>query len=116
MLPTMLLSGLHRITGAALTLGLVLFVYWLLAHSLGRDSYAQAQAFYAHWWVRLAVVGWIFSFCYHLLNGIRHAVWDAGYGFDFKVAVKSGAFTFGAALLLTVLVCVLLMVRSGGVL
>jgi succinate dehydrogenase / fumarate reductase cytochrome b subunit len=55
------LSILHRVTGAALALGLVALSYWFGV---------------------LVLVGWTFSFLFHLLNGVRHLFWDAGYGFE----------------------------------
>ena len=50
----------------------------------------------------LVLFGQSFAFFYHLANGIRHLVWDAGYGFDKHVAQKSGWVAFIAALLVTI--------------
>jgi succinate dehydrogenase / fumarate reductase cytochrome b subunit len=111
---TMVLSILHRITGVAMTVGSVLFVYWLVAAASGPQRYAEAQAVFSCVWVQLAIVGWIFSFCYHFLNGIRHLVWDAGYGFDLTVSRNSGYAVFVGAVLFTALICVLFLARTGG--
>ena len=44
--------------------------------------------------------GWSVAFFYHLLNGIRHLAWDAGFGFDLPTAYKSGyAVLIGTAVL-----------------
>ncbi len=41
-----------------------------------------------------------FSFCYHLLNGVRHLFFDLGHGFDLKTARTSGwAVAIGALVL-----------------
>ena len=46
------------------------------------------------------MLGWAFSFSYHLLNGIRHLFWDAGYGFERTQRHASGWFAvLGAAAL-----------------
>jgi succinate dehydrogenase / fumarate reductase cytochrome b subunit len=42
----------------------------------------------------LVMFGLTVSFFYHLANGIRHLVWDAGYGFELKTANASGVFVF----------------------
>jgi succinate dehydrogenase / fumarate reductase cytochrome b subunit len=111
---TMVLSILHRITGVAMTVGTLLFVYWLVAAASGLHSYEAAQSVFSCVWVQLAIVGWVFSFCYHFLNGLRHLVWDAGHGFDLTVSRNSGYAVFGGAILLTILVCVVFMARTGG--
>jgi len=49
----------------------------------------------------LLLLGLSGAFFYHLGNGIRHLVWDAGYGFDKRVARMSGWFTFLAAIAFT---------------
>jgi len=111
---TMGFSILHRMTGLALTVGSVLLVYWLVAAASGPTRYAEAQAFFSSVWVQVAIAAWVFSFCYHFLNGIRHLVWDTGRGFDLTVSRNSGYSVFAASIALTVLLCFLFMVRIGG--
>ena len=41
---------------------------------------------------------------YHLCNGIRHLVWDAGYALELDAAYRSGYIAVAASLLLTVLI------------
>ena len=52
---------------------------------------------------RIILGGWLFSAYYHLCNGIRHLFWDAGYGFDLKVAYRSGWAVVAVSLIATVL-------------
>jgi len=108
------LSILHRITGCALTVGLLLFVYWLAAAAGGPDAYATAQAVFEHPVTRILLVGFSFAFFYHLLNGVRHLVWDAGYGFEKPTARASGWLVFIGSLVLTAFLWFLL-VRGGAV-
>lgn len=79
------LSILHRITGLYLSLGMLVLVWWLLALASGPEAYAGALEILASGWFRLFVFGWVFCFFYHLGNGIRHLVWDAGIGFEPRV-------------------------------
>ncbi len=37
-----------------------------------------------HWIGRVLLLGWSWSLIYHLLNGIRHLVMDAGAAFELK--------------------------------
>jgi succinate dehydrogenase / fumarate reductase, cytochrome b subunit len=108
------LSILHRATGVALTAGTPLLVYWLVAAASGAEEYAQAQELLSNGLLQVALVGWVFSFCYHFCNGIRHLVWDTGRGFDLKVARASGYAAVGIALLLTAIVFFVFWVRAGG--
>jgi succinate dehydrogenase / fumarate reductase cytochrome b subunit len=95
------LSILHRVTGCALTVGLLLFVYWLVAAAKGPDAYATAQAVFEHPVTMILLVGFSFAFFYHLLNGVRHLVWDAGRGFEKSTARKSGRLVVIGAFVLT---------------
>ena len=105
---TTVLSGLHRITGLLLTASSIVLVAWLVAAAGGPDSYDAIGSVLASWPVRILLAGALAVFWYHLFNGILHLVWDAGFGFDRRVARRSGAlvavlaaFAFGATLALT---------------
>jgi succinate dehydrogenase / fumarate reductase cytochrome b subunit len=100
------LSILHRLTGIALALGLVALTYWLISLAGGEESYEEAMRLFSSPIGLLFLLGWTFSFLYHLLNGIRHLFWDAGYGFERTSRHASGWFAVLGALVLTVCVCV----------
>lgn len=108
------LSILHRLTGCALSVGALLFVYWLVATASGPEAYANAQTVFAHPLVKLLLVGFSFAFFYHLMNGVRHLAWDTGHGFEKKQARTSGWIAFLGAVALTALLWFLL-VRRGEV-
>lgn len=104
----MVLSGLHRITGLLLSAASVVLVAWLAAAASGPESYAAIGSVLASWPVRILLAGTLAVFWYHLFNGIRHLVWDAGFGFEMRTARGSGALvvlfaalSFGATLALT---------------
>jgi succinate dehydrogenase / fumarate reductase, cytochrome b subunit len=106
------LSILNRITGCALSMGLLLFVYWLAAAAVGEAAYAQAQMVFAHPLTQLALIGFSFAFFYHLVNGVRHLVWDTGHGLERKAARTSGWVAFIGSIVLTASFWVLLL--AGG--
>lgn len=108
------LSILHRVTGLALSVGFVLMIYWLAAAAAGANAYAKAQAAFGQPLVKLLLVAFSFSFFYHLLNGARHLVWDAGYGFEKKTARISGWIAFLGGVALTVFFWLLVSMRMRG--
>ena len=79
---TMVSSILHRATGIAMAAGFVLFVVWLADMAVGADAYGALMGVLDSTVGRLLLIGWTWAFFYHLSNGIRHLVWDAGYGFE----------------------------------
>ncbi|MEM6499518.1 MAG: succinate dehydrogenase, cytochrome b556 subunit [Pseudomonadota bacterium] len=87
---TMAYSILHRATGIALSVGTVILVWWLIALATGPEAFDFAQSILGSIIGQLALLGWTFSMFYHLGNGVRHLVWDSGYGFDLQVAAWTG--------------------------
>lgn len=100
---TMTLSILHRITGVALALGTLLLVWWLVAAASDPAYFALVQDYVGHWLGRLLLFGWSFALFYHLVNGIRHLLWDAGWGLELPTAHATGIAAFAAAVVLTLL-------------
>ncbi len=111
---TSMLSILHRITGVALALGTLLLTYWLVAAASGAEAYETAQRLIGSAVGRLLLFGWSAALFYHLCNGIRHLVWDAGYGFEIETAQRSGLIVVGATVLLTLLSWVAGYIMMGG--
>jgi succinate dehydrogenase / fumarate reductase, cytochrome b subunit len=94
------LSILHRITGVLLSLGFLLLVYWLAAAAAGPVPFAAARELFATWPAQAVLFGSVLSFCYHLLNGVRHLFFDLGHGFELATARASGrAVAVGAVVL-----------------
>ena len=111
---TMALSFLHRMTGCAMSVGLLFLTYWLVAAATGADAYAKAQQCFANPFVRLLLIAFSFSFFYHLLNGVRHLVWDVGHGFEKKTARMSGWIAFLGGVILTAYFWYLILARVNG--
>ena len=100
---TMSLSILHRLTGLAASVGLLVFVFWLMALATGLDAYQRAMSVLQSPIGKLLLIGFTFAFVYHFCNGIRHLVWDTGRGLERAQARRSGYFVIVAALALTAL-------------
>ena len=95
------LSILHRLTGVALAFGVVALCYWLVSLAGGEQSYAEAANLFASPVGLIGLFGWTFAFLYHLLNGVRHLFWDAGYGFERTPRHASGWFAVLGSIALT---------------
>jgi len=87
---TSVLSIVHRMTGVGLTLGAVLVVWWLLAAATGSEYFATVDGLLTSWIGLLVLLGSTWALAYHLLNGIRHLVWDIGYGYELETVDRSG--------------------------
>ena len=110
---TIVSSFLNRITGLALTFGLLPLVYWLMALADGREAYARAAVVLANPFFKLIYVGLAFSFCYHLVAGFRHLIWDTGHGLEKRQSQQSAWIVVGVSVLLTaVLVFALICFRG----
>lgn len=111
---TMTLSFMHRVTGVLLSLGFLLLVYWLAAAAAGAGRYAEAVAVLSSPLGQLVLFGAAFAFCYHLLNGIRHLVWDTARGFELRTARRSGWAVAVAAAVLGLVVWLAIRAGMGG--
>lgn len=111
---TSTLSILHRLTGVALAFGALLLIYWLVAAASGPEAYAGAQGLIGSFLGRLFLFGWTFALFYHFCNGVRHLVWDAGYGFELSEVYRSGWIMVGASLVLTLATWILGYMSMGG--
>lgn len=81
----MVVSILHRITGAGLSIvGLAALTWWLMAIAGGPDSYAAFTKVASHWIGLVILIGLTWAFFQHLFSGIRHLVTDTGMGFELK--------------------------------
>ncbi|MBD1548223.1 succinate dehydrogenase, cytochrome b556 subunit [Roseibium aggregatum] len=78
---TMVMSILHRITGAALYFGTILLAWWLIAAAAGPDYFDFVNGIYGSFIGRLILFGFTWALVHHMLGGLRHFIWDMGAGF-----------------------------------
>lgn len=79
---TLATSIFNRFTGIALSLGLLLLVYWLMAVAAGAGPFARAMQILSLPVAKLVYGALIVAFSYHLVAGIRHLIWDTGRGLE----------------------------------
>ena len=97
-------SIMHRAAGVALAVGTLLMTWWLVAAASSDQAFATVQYFIGSPIGLLLLFGWTLALVFHLLNGVRHLAWDAGFGFEAPDYRHTGM----AALIGTVAVTVLL--------
>jgi len=95
------MSIFHRITGAALAVGTIMVVWWLVAAATGEEAYNVAMDFAKSPLGLFMIFGWSVSLFYHTCNGIRHLFWDMGYLFKLENAYKAGYLVWFGTILLT---------------
>ena len=99
---TSVLSIVNRITGVVLSSCAVVLVVWLFAAATGPQAYAAVQGVIASRIGQIVLFGCTFAFFMHFCGGIRHLVWDTGYGFTLRSIYASGWAVVAASVALTV--------------
>ena len=112
---TMMMSIVHRITGGALYFGTLLLVWWLIAAAAGPNAYAMLQWFMESLLGRLILFGYTWALIHHALGGIKHLVWDLGYGFGPAEREWLTAATLAGSVALTVVLWFLGYMMMGGI-
>ncbi len=110
----MMSSILHRATGIALAVGSLLVVAGLLHLAAGEDSFNHFKSIIDSPVGMVLLIGWSWALFYHLCNGIRHLIQDAGLGYEIPQFVRSSWLSVGGSIVLTVLVWAYVL-NAGGV-
>ena len=111
--PTMVMSIMHRITGAALYFGTLLLALWLLAVSGTVGQFDFASRFFGSWFGQFILLGYTWALLHHMLGGIRHLIWDTGAGFEPKERQFLAIATLIGSLALTAIVWALAYMLRG---
>ena len=99
---TWTVSIMHRITGVAMTLGLILIVAWLVAAAFSPELFSLIDGVLRSWIGMIIIFGSLWAFRFHFLNGIRHLFWDLGYGFNLSTVWRSGWVVVLGSIILTI--------------
>ena len=87
---TSVFSIWHRITGVILIIIFVLSLYALKFYSVSTLNYFLNYVLISNLWLQNALfINLIIFFIYHMLNGIRHILWDLGYTLPVKIIQAS---------------------------
>lgn len=72
----MVMSILHRITGAALYFGSLLLAWWLVSAAVGPEYFNFVNGLFDTWLGRIVLFGYTWALMHHMMGGIRHFIWD----------------------------------------
>jgi len=98
-----LISITQRISSVINLLAIILIFFWLLSLSFGESNYELFLLTSNSFIGKFILIGFTWSMSFHLLSGIRHLVWDLGYGFEIKTANISGIIVIIFSLTLTII-------------
>lgn len=87
---TSVMSIMHRLTGVALFFGCFMITCWLMGIANNGPQFQNFHQFMSGWVGRILLFGWSFALIYHLLNGMRHLIWDSGKCLDLKSTYRTG--------------------------
>lgn len=110
----MVTSILHRATGVVLVLGSLLVVWALLSLAAGAQEWSQFSRFTRSPLGFLVLFGWSWALAFHLINGIRHLVQDAGFGYKVETFIRSSWTSVVGSLVLTALIWLIAIAQRGG--
>ena len=105
-IPTMMMSIMHRITGAALYFGTILVAWWLISAASGPDAYATAN-----WWFtsvigKIILFGYTWALMHHMLGGLKHLMQDTGAGLEKHFTTRMAIIQPFVSIALTILIWV----------
>jgi len=110
---SLLSSITNRLTGVVLSVGLLVLVYWLMAVAGGNRPYLQAHEILSSGFFKLIYAGLLVAFCYHLVAGIRHLIWDTGRGMERAQSKQSAGIVLAVTIVLAVALGYWLFVAAG---
>ena len=105
---TSVTSILTRITGNALAISAILFVWWLLAAATSLEAFARADSILTSFIGHIALILSLWGMWYHYLAGLRHLYWDTGRGLDIPTAEKLGWAVIVGSVLLSILTIIII--------
>ena len=98
-----LLSITHRIVGVINFFAIVLICIWAMMLVFGENSYSILNTILDSGFGKFLTISLCWTFSFHILNELRHLIWDAGYGFDLKISKITGIIAFIGSFVLTIL-------------
>ena len=103
-IPTMVMSIMHRVTGAALYFGTILVAWWLISAATGPASFETANWFFGSILGRLILIGYTWALVHHMLGGIKHLVQDTGAALGDQLTTRLARMHPFISVVLTILV------------
>ena len=97
-----LVSISHRITGIINIIGLIIICSWIIFLFLGENDYEVIKIFFQSFVGKFFVLGLTWSYSFHTLSGIRHLIWDLGFGYELNISKFSGLIVILGSFFMTI--------------
>jgi succinate dehydrogenase / fumarate reductase cytochrome b subunit len=110
----MVMSILHRITGAALYFGTILLSWWLVAAASGPPYFDFVNGLFGTVLGKLVLFGYTWALMHHMLGGVRHLIWDTGRGLQLSTVDALCWATIVGSVSLTVVIWIVAFLLRGG--
>ncbi len=110
----MVMSILHRMTGAALYFGSLLLAWWLVAAASGPEYFNYVSSWFQTLAGRAIMLGYTWALLHHMLGGLRHFIWDTGRGFALASIDLLSWATIGLSLAGTLLIWIMVATQGMG--
>jgi succinate dehydrogenase / fumarate reductase, cytochrome b subunit len=98
---TSMLSITHRATGVFLAIAALGLAWWLFALAAGPAQYERFADLARGIPGMVVALGLVFSLSFHFFNGIRHLLWDVGWGLDIPRTYATGWIVLVLSILVT---------------
>ena len=98
-----LVSISHRITGIINFVAVIFICIWVINLTLGETNYMFINSLLNSFFGKFVAVSLCWTFSFHILNELRHLIWDLGYGFDLKVSKITGVLALISSFILAIL-------------
>ena len=98
-----LLSITHRVVGVINFFALTVICFWAISLFFGENFYRSFEIVLNTFFGKFLIISLCWTFSFQILNEIRHLIWDAGFGYDLKVAKVTGVITLIGSFILTIL-------------
>ena len=87
---TSIYSIWHRITGISLILLLVVYLIFLKVSSYSIYGILNESCLNINLWIKNSIfLNLLVILFYHILNGLRHIIWDLGFNLPIKIVLNS---------------------------
>ena len=102
-----LLSITHRIVGVINFFAIALICLWAVLIVFDQSNYSNINVILNSSFGKFLVISLCWTFSFHILNELRHLFWDAGFGFDLKVAKITGILVLIGSFVFTIIFYIL---------
>ena len=110
---TSILSISHRIAGILLSGVSIILPIGLYFFSFGENVFNDFLSFFNHYLFKILLIFIIFILSYHLLNGIRHLLWDLGIGLEMRESYISGYLVIFLSISITIILIFTFQLQMG---